>query len=134
MKRILLALTMVGLLIPFGQRAQAEPEVSLDFFYDNLSPYGNWIDVGDYGYCFQPNVAVSSSDWRPYSDGYWAYTNVGWTWVSYEDFGWATYHYGRWSNPPITAGFGCPVTSGAGLGFVAHRRRLHRLGSVAASR
>jgi len=34
---------------------------------------------------------------RPYSDGYWAYTDVGWTWVSYEDFGWATYHYGRWT-------------------------------------
>src|SRR5262249_59564660 len=35
---------------------------------------------------------------RPYSDGYWAYTDYGWTWVSYEDFGWATYHYGRWAN------------------------------------
>ncbi len=34
--------------------------------------------------------------WRPYADGYWAYTDLGWTWVSYEDFGWATYHYGRW--------------------------------------
>ncbi|MGH9591862.1 MAG: DUF6600 domain-containing protein, partial [Bryobacteraceae bacterium] len=34
--------------------------------------------------------------WRPYADGYWAYTDDGWTWISYEDFGWATYHYGRW--------------------------------------
>jgi hypothetical protein len=41
-------------------------------------------------------VAASNRTWRPYSDGYWAYTDVGWTWVSYEDFGWATYHYGRW--------------------------------------
>ena len=98
MKRILLALTIVGFTLSLAQRAQAESEVSLDFFYDNLSPYGNWIEVGDYGYCFQPNAAVSSSDWRPYSDGYWAYTDVGWTWVSYEDFGWATYHYGRWTN------------------------------------
>ena len=98
MKRILLALTMVGLLLPLAQRAQADTEVSLDFFYDNLSPYGDWIEVADYGYCFQPSVAVSSTDWRPYADGYWAYTDVGWTWVSYEDFGWATYHYGRWAN------------------------------------
>lgn len=97
MKRILLALTMVGLLLPLAPRAEAETEVSLNFFYDNLSPYGNWIDVADYGYCFQPNVAVGSSDWRPYADGYWAYTDAGWTWVSYEDFGWATYHYGRWA-------------------------------------
>jgi uncharacterized protein DUF6600 len=97
MKRILLALTMAGLLLPLIPRAQAA-EVSLNFFYDNLSSQGSWIEVADYGYCFQPNVAVSNSDWRPYSDGYWAYTDAGWTWVSYEDFGWATYHYGRWSN------------------------------------
>jgi hypothetical protein len=89
---------MVGLLLPLAPRAQADTEVSLDFFYNNLSEQGNWIEVGDYGYCFQPNVAVSSSDWRPYADGYWAYTDSGWTWVSYEDFGWATYHYGRWAN------------------------------------
>ena len=98
MKKILLTLMMVDLLLPLAPRAQAENEVSLNFFYDNLTPYGSWIEVGDYGYCFQPNVAVDSSDWRPYSDGYWAYTDVGWTWVSYEDFGWATYHYGRWTN------------------------------------
>jgi hypothetical protein len=97
MKRILLTLTLLGLLLPLAPRAQAATEVSLNFFYDNLSPQGNWIEVADYGYCFQPNVAVSNPDWRPYSDGYWAYTDAGWTWVSYEDFGWATYHYGRWS-------------------------------------
>jgi hypothetical protein len=96
MKRILLALTLVGLLLPFAPRTEAAAEVSLNLFYDNLSPYGAWIDVADYGYCFQPSVAVSNSDWRPYADGYWAYTDAGWTWVSYEDFGWATYHYGRW--------------------------------------
>jgi hypothetical protein len=98
MKRILLALTLIGGVLPLAQRVEADTEVSLNFFYDNLSPYGNWIEVGDYGYCFQPSVAVDNVDWRPYADGYWAYTDVGWTWVSYEDFGWATYHYGRWSN------------------------------------
>src|SRR5947207_1432920 len=98
MKRILLALMMVGFFLPLAGRAQADTEVSLNFFYDNLSDQGNWIEVADYGYCFQPNVAVSNSDWRPYADGYWAYTDAGWTWVSYEDFGWATYHYGRWTN------------------------------------
>ena len=98
MKRILLALTMVGLLLPLAPRVEADTEVSLNFFYDNLSPYGSWIDVAGYGYCFQPSVAVDNADWRPYADGYWAYTDVGWTWVSYEDFGWATYHYGRWTD------------------------------------
>ncbi len=98
MKRILFALTMItGLLLPLAPRVQAASDVSLNLFYDNLSDQGNWIEVADYGYCFQPNVATANANWRPYSDGYWAYTDVGWTWVSYEDFGWATYHYGRWS-------------------------------------
>ena len=59
---------------------------------------GNWIDVEGYGYGWQPDVVVRDPNWRPYSDGYWAYTDYGWTWISYEDFGWATYHYGRWAN------------------------------------
>jgi Family of unknown function (DUF6600) len=95
MKRILFALTMFALVLPAIPQARAD--VSIDFFYNNL-PGGNWIEVGDYGYGWQPDVATSDPNWRPYADGYWAYTDVGWTWVSYEDFGWATYHYGRWAN------------------------------------
>jgi len=94
MKRIFLALAISTLFLPAPRQA-AGAEVSVDFFYNNING-GSWIDVGDYGYCWQPEVAVSDSSWRPYTDGYWAYTDVGWTWVSYEDFGWATYHYGRW--------------------------------------
>ena len=97
MKRILLALAIFALVLPAARQAEAGVDVSVDFFYNNLGDDGSWIDVGDYGYCWQPRVAVSNSSWRPYSDGYWAYTDVGWTWVSNEDFGWATYHYGRWA-------------------------------------
>jgi hypothetical protein len=95
MKKILIALAMLA----FGASAlqQARADVSVDFFYDNLSG-GNWIDVEGYGYGWQPDLAVNDTNWRPYADGYWAYTDDGWTWVSYEDFGWATYHYGRWAN------------------------------------
>src|ERR1700737_4578453 len=94
MKRLLLSCAIVAFVLPAAPRAQAV-DVSVDFFYNNLSG-GSWIEVADYGYCWQPDVAVGA-DWRPYSDGYWAYTDLGWTWVSYEDFGWATYHYGRWA-------------------------------------
>ena len=97
MKRILLAATILGLVLPAMSQAKAGTEVSVDFFYDNIGSDGTWVEVADYGYCWQPSVAVSNSHRRPYSDGYWAYTDVGWTWVSYEDFGWATYHYGRWT-------------------------------------
>jgi hypothetical protein len=96
MKRILLAVAILALVFPALRQAEARTDISIDFFYDNLGDGGNWIEAGDYGYCWQPSVAVSNTNWRPYSDGYWAYTDVGWTWVSYEDFGWATYHYGRW--------------------------------------
>src|SRR5436190_6448799 len=96
MKRMLLSVAVLALAFPAFQKAEARTDVAIDFFYDNLSEGGNWIEVGDYGYCWQPSIAVSNPRWRPYTDGYWAYTDQGWTWISYEDFGWATYHYGRW--------------------------------------
>ncbi|PYI90928.1 MAG: hypothetical protein DME97_15460 [Verrucomicrobia bacterium] len=89
-------MAVLALAFPALRQAEARTDISIDFFYDNLGDGGNWVEVSDYGYCWQPSVAVSNTSWRPYSDGYWAYTDVGWTWVSYEDFGWATYHYGRW--------------------------------------
>lgn len=92
---MLLAVAVLALVFPALRQAEARADISIDFFYDNMGDGGNWIEAGEYGYCWQPSVA-SNANWRPYSDGYWAYTDVGWTWVSYEDFGWATYHYGRW--------------------------------------
>ncbi len=65
-------------------------------FYRKLDPYGDWMETGDYGYVFQPRQATQSRDWRPYTHGHWVYTDAGWTWISEEQFGWATYHYGRW--------------------------------------
>lgn len=98
MKRILLALAIFALVLPATRQAEAQGDLSIDFFYNNLGPSeGNWVEVADYGYCWQPNVAVSNHAWRPYTEGRWAYTDVGWTWVSNEKFGWATYHYGRWA-------------------------------------
>jgi hypothetical protein len=94
MKRFLLLLAVGLFLLPVLQPARAA-DVSINLFYDNLGG-GNWYEVADYGYVWQPDVATDQN-WRPYTDGYWAYTDQGWTWVSYEDFGWATYHYGRWA-------------------------------------
>jgi hypothetical protein len=96
MKKIVIALVMLGFGMSALQQASGD-DVSIDVFYNNLSG-GNWIDVEGYGYGWQPDLAVNDSNWRPYADGYWAYTDDGWTWISYEDFGWATYHYGRWAN------------------------------------
>ena len=76
--------------------AASDDADTYDVFYDRLSPDGQWFYDDDYGYVWQPKVAVSESSWRPYSDGHWVWTVRGWCWVSNEDFGWATYHYGRW--------------------------------------
>ncbi len=72
--------------------------VGVDAFYSNLAPYGYWVDRPSYGWVWVPRHVRHS--WRPYSYGRWAYTDYGWTWVSDEPFGWATYHYGRWWNDP----------------------------------
>lgn len=86
------------LLCVFGSLAassRAEVELSLDFYYDQLSPHGEWAEVEGYGQVWHP--AGVDDDWAPYSDGYWTYTDAGWTWVSYEDWGGICYHYGRWT-------------------------------------
>ena len=96
MKKLFFALSVLAFAMSAIPQARAA-DISIDFIYDNLSG-GNWIDVEGYGYGWQPDIATSDPNWRPYTDGYWAYTDYGWTWISYEDFGWATYHYGNWAN------------------------------------
>src|SRR5256714_6493486 len=66
-------------------------------FYTKLEPHGEWLETADYGYVWQPREAERSRSWRPYTNGRWVYTDAGWTWISEESFGWATYHYGRWT-------------------------------------
>ncbi len=71
--------------------------VTVNYFYDTLSPYGNWVMVNGYGRCWQPGVAIYNHDWQPYGDhGHWVYTDSGWYWVSDYSWGWAPFHYGRW--------------------------------------
>src|SRR5262245_43634731 len=92
MKRLALLFAAVFTLLTAAARADAE--LSFDFFHDNLEPYGEWIETATYGYVWHP--AGVDEDWAPYLDGYWSFTDAGWTWVSYEDWGGICYHYGRW--------------------------------------
>lgn len=68
--------------------------MSFSFFYDNLSPYGEWVNVGNYGTAWHPTQV--DNEWSPYTEGSWAYTEDGWTWVSDEPWADMVYHYGRW--------------------------------------
>ncbi len=82
---------------PGPESSGGEETASYNTFYTKLEPYGSWRETSDYGYVWQPNETQRSSNWRPYTDGRWVYTDAGWTWDSQEPFGWATYHYGRWA-------------------------------------
>ena len=66
-------------------------------FYHELAPYGSWIELAGYGWCWQPTTVVVNPSWRPYADqGRWLYTDCGWYWQSDYSWGWAPFHYGRW--------------------------------------
>jgi hypothetical protein len=72
-------------------------EVTVNTFYDSLSAYGSWVEVPEYGWCWQPSVAAVNINWQPYADnGAWLWTDSGWYWNSYYSWGWAPFHYGRW--------------------------------------
>lgn len=76
---------------------QGDPGVSINYqtFYDDLSPYGTWIDYLSYGQVWHPNVA---GNFRPYlTNGAWDYSDAGWMWTSNYNWGWAPFHYGRWA-------------------------------------
>lgn len=61
-----------------------------------LDNYGDWQEVGNYGYAWRPRV---DAGWAPYQQGYWMMDDpYGLTWVSSEPWGYAPYHYGRWAN------------------------------------
>lgn len=91
---------------PQSTQVIAAPEVqyvnvSNDYFYDSLTPYGSWVEVDGYGRCWRPTVAVSSSGWQPYRDrGRWVYTDSGWYWMSDYSWGSVAFHYGRWFSHP----------------------------------
>ncbi|MCB9250341.1 MAG: hypothetical protein H6613_18215 [Ignavibacteriales bacterium] len=69
-------------------------DINVNYFFGALEPYGEWIEIGYDEFVWRPNFV--DRNWRPYADGRWEWTSNGWYWVSYESFGWATYHYGRW--------------------------------------
>ncbi len=68
-------------------------DVDFSTFYEQLSPYGTWVNNAPYGYVWLPRVG---RNWRPYTYGRWVWTDYGWTFVSRDNWGWAAFHYGRW--------------------------------------
>ncbi len=71
--------------------------VSFNSFYNQLSPYGQWLDVPRFGRVWR----YTEPGFRPYAtNGQWQYTDEGWYWNS--DYAWGSipFHYGRWELDP----------------------------------
>ncbi|MGD8535263.1 MAG: FecR family protein [Candidatus Aminicenantes bacterium] len=67
----------------------------LDEYEEELADNGRWVYERPYGYVWVPYVV--HHEWRPYYYGRWCwYPVIGWTWVSYDPWGWCVTHYGRW--------------------------------------
>ena len=101
-------------ILPRQTEAQ-QSNVSFQLFYDELSPYGEWVDYSNYGYVWIPDVGY---DFLPYStDGRWILTNYGWTWASNYNWGWAAFFIMVGGVTMIlSVGFGFPIMNGVRLG------------------
>jgi hypothetical protein len=94
MKKFCIVLLM--LLVSAQKQASASPNMGVSFqvFYNELSPFGDWVMDPAHGYVWIPYV---DNSFHPYAtNGYWAMTNFGNTWISHYSWGWAPFHYGRW--------------------------------------
>jgi hypothetical protein len=71
------------------------------YFYDDLAPYGDWVENSDSNWAWKPTVQQAVPNWQPYrDDGQWEYSDAGWYWQSSYPWGWAAFHYGGWYNDP----------------------------------
>jgi hypothetical protein len=60
----------------------------------DLNYYGQYTEDPEYGNVWQPNGV--GLDWDPFSNGYYADSGIGATWISSYPWGWMPYRYGRW--------------------------------------
>jgi len=103
-----LFILMTSCVILPRQSSAQQTNISFQVFYDQLSPYGQWIDYSDYGYVWLPDAG---DDFVPYSsNGHWILSEYGWTWTSDYNWGWAAFHYGRWSFDDSFGWFWVPDT------------------------
>ena len=80
-----------------AQQAQAWSYVSPDVVgAEDLDQNGTWESTPDDGSVWTPNtVAVG---WAPYRFGHWIWISPwGWSWVDDAPWGYAPFHYGRWT-------------------------------------
>ena len=91
---VLLIMVVITSVIFTKPTSAQQNNVSFQVFYDQLSPYGEWVNYPNWGYVWIPDAGA---DFVPYStQGHWILTDDGWAWMSDYSWGWAPFHYGRW--------------------------------------
>jgi hypothetical protein len=78
-----------------GNGQNSGTDLDISYAYEYLAPFGDWVNMDPYGYVWVPRHM--GYRWRPYSDGRWAWTDYGWTWIDNSEWGWIPFHYGRWN-------------------------------------
>lgn len=64
---------------------------------EDLDAYGKWSQTLEYGPVWYPSNLPAG--WSPYSNGRWSWIAPwGWTWVDADAWGFAPFHYGRWTH------------------------------------
>ncbi len=97
MKKLALGIFIVLFTLTFTNNSNAKVKLKISggvYFKSELQAYGNWYKLRGGITVWRP--ANVSFNWQPYKYGRWFSTYDGWYWDSYEDFGFITYHYGRW--------------------------------------
>ncbi len=95
-------------------QAREPQEITEDYFYGALAPYGTWTNLPGYGLCWQPCAVQYDANWMPYGTlGQWIYTDCGWYWLSGYTWGWCAFHYGRWFHDAHTGWLWWPDTAWA---------------------
>jgi len=108
----------------------ANPPEDVSYFYNDLSPYGAWVQLGGIGWCWQPGPwSLIAHEPLLATAVIGFYSDCGWYWASDYSWGWAPFHYGRCICTIVAAGFGSPTAPGACLGHLALRGRSLWLGS-----
>jgi hypothetical protein len=92
----------------YGQYG-ADRNMDMDSMYNYLAPYGNWVNLDPFGYVWTPRHM--GYQWRPYSNGHWIMTEMGWTWMANERWGAIPFHYGRWGYDDYIGWFWVPGTT-----------------------
>jgi len=85
-------------IVPSKSRAEneadEETDLTFEYIYETLEPFGKWHNTDAFGWVWQPYEMKRG--WQPYTLGKWELTEEGWLWISNFDWGWLPFHYGKW--------------------------------------